>query len=68
MKQYSSLSQVWALLAEGIVKEADKLACLVLTVPVSQYCKGTFWAVQMGNTPRKSQQSETCSVMEASVL
>lgn len=53
MKRYSSLSQVWALLAEGIVKEADKLACLVLTVPFSQYCKGTFWAVQMGNTSRK---------------
>lgn len=30
VRQYSSLSQVWALLAEGIVKEADKLACLVL--------------------------------------
>lgn len=25
-----SLSEVWALLVEGIVKEADKLACLVL--------------------------------------
>lgn len=40
---FFSLSQVWVLLAEGIVKEADKLACLVLffTVPVTQYCKGT---------------------------
>lgn len=50
LNSISSLSRVWVLLAEGIVKEADKLACLVFTVPFSKYCKGTFWAVQLGIT------------------
>lgn len=57
-----SLPEVWALLVEGIVKEADKLACLVLFLlfQVSQYCKGTLLgAVQMGNAHTKRQQRET---------
>lgn len=80
--EFFSLSEVWALVVEGIVKEADKLACLVifLLFQVSQYCKGTFfggqcrWAMltQRGNSVRhpiyKFPGFYKYSVMEAARL
>lgn len=40
------------------MKEADKLACLVLffLFPVSQYCEGTFWGQR-----RRETLTERCS-------
>lgn len=57
-----SLSEVWALLVEGIVKEADKLACLVLFLLFqfhSTVRAHALGAVQVGNAHTKWQQRET---------